>query len=114
MCDFTGLVHLRHAYELGGVWWALTMVLNPVLTMLAGWVYCAHFDASEGGASKLDRTLVFAVLGAPVGLWAAALIAFALTASREHLRTFLAPENGRQFARRLFWARAGGASAATR
>jgi hypothetical protein len=55
---------------------------------------------------------VFSLLGGLVGLWAAALVAFALTIDRGHLRAFVTADDGPRFARALFRARAGDAAAA--
>ena len=103
MTDFTGLPHFRHAYDLGGAYWAATMAQTPLLTIVAAGLYCKYFD----GPSKLSCPELLAAVGVLVVVWAAILIAFALTIDRAYLRSFVSLQTAEEHTRQLFKERAG-------
>jgi hypothetical protein len=74
------------------------MGMHPVLSLLAGWLYVTYVE----GPAKLPTDLVFTVLGALVGVWAASLTGFLLTIKREYIGTFLSLETGRAYVVRFF------------
>jgi hypothetical protein len=96
--DFTAMPYFRSPLELGGAYWLLRMVLHPLLSLIAGWVYVTHFE----GPGKLPSDLVFAVLGVLVGAWAASFTGFLLTIKREYIGTFISLETGCAYAVRYF------------
>jgi hypothetical protein len=96
--DFTAMPYLRSPMVLGGTYWVFAMGMHPVLSLIAGWLYMTYFE----GTGELQTDLVFAVLGALVGVWAASLTGFMLTIKREYIGTFVSLETGRAYAVRFF------------
>ena len=66
-------------------------------------MYCKYFD----GPSKLSCAELLAAVGVLVVVWAATLIAFALTIDRACLRSFVSLQTAEEHTRQLFKERAG-------
>ena len=54
--DFTGLVHLRHPYELGGAYWVWTLLSTPIVGFFFGSRYLAFVESEEGKGEKIKRS----------------------------------------------------------
>ncbi|GMI07708.1 hypothetical protein TrVE_jg4984 [Triparma verrucosa] len=68
--DFTGLVHLRHPYELGGAYWVWTLLSTPIVGFFFGSRYLAFVESEEGKAAGLSLVLQSSsVYGIVAGLY---------------------------------------------
>ena len=55
--DFIGNVHMRHPYELGGVYWCWTLLSMPFFCYFFGLKYLAFMQSDEGKARRYDMVL---------------------------------------------------------
>jgi hypothetical protein len=98
MLDFTGLPQMRHPKECGGFYFAITMALNQVVCLMAGWAYSKYYQ----GPNKLEPNRLFATLGVLAAVWALSLCGFLLSINRKYVRTFVSFETGRACTIRFF------------
>ena len=79
--DFTLFVHLRHPYELGGIWWCLCAAFSPIWCYTSAWVYFAAVAAASdetsdeasnevsSGGESIDKFIVWSVLAFFTLVW---------------------------------------------
>ena len=96
--DLTGLPHTRHPYDAGGAYWAVSVVCNPVVCLVSGWLYSEFYEST----GKIERTMLLPILGALSAVSAVALVGFFLCIERKYLRTFVSFETARGFTQRFF------------
>ena len=96
--DLCCLPHVRHAFDVGGVYWLFSIFTNQAVCFMSVWAYTEHYD----GPNKLDPALLFPTFGALTGVWAATLTGFLLSIERSYLWTFVSLETGRDCAVRCF------------
>jgi hypothetical protein len=96
--NFTGLVHLRYVYELGGACWLIMVMLNQVVCLMSVWAYTEYYD----GPAKLDRDYLFVTVGTLAVAWGLAFAGFLLSIERTYLWTFVSLETGPECIARYF------------
>jgi hypothetical protein len=93
------MIHLRNAPDLGGVYFASSLVGHQVVLWVSCWVYVDNY---EGASGKFDRDLVFVCVGVLSAVWFASHGTFLLLINRSYLRTFVSIETGSEYAIRNF------------
>ena len=98
MVDFTGLPQLRNAPDLGGFYWAITLIWTQAVCVTSGWLYQKYHQ----GDSPVESTVVFQLLCSLAATWAVSFGAFLLLINRDYVHTFLSLESGPQYVKRHF------------
>ena len=90
--DFTLLVHFRHSFELGGIYWSLNVCSNQVFCFISVLLYSEYSDASEDVVDFLWR-----LVG---GLFFFSMLNFSLFLcfiNKEYRGTFFSKTSGKEF-----------------
>ena len=93
------MIHLRNASDLGGLYFAVSLVGNQVVLLVSCWIY---FEYYAGPFARFDRELVFSCVGGLSAVWFASFGTFLLLINRSYLKTFVSTETGSEFAIRNF------------
>ena len=80
--DYTGLLHFRHVYEMGGAYWSMNMVLAVVASYASVWVY---FAKGEGMLVEEDT---WTLVGSMSGGFGATFGLILLLMKKKYRRTF--------------------------
>jgi len=88
--DFTGVIHFRHPYELGGLYWTGNMVLALLASFASVWIYTKS-DGAE--VTKREAWTLVSYMG---GGWLTAFGLFLLLMKKEYRRTFFSTKSGAQ------------------
>jgi len=91
IADFTGCLHFRHPYELGGTGYSLSMIWAQVFPFVA-----LQFSTSE------KKELLATMLQVSFGLWLTLNILFFASINREFVRTFFTWTTGPEYTILLF------------
>ena len=91
IADFTGCIHFRHPYELGGTGYSLSMIWAQVFPFVA-----LQFSTSE------KKELLATMLQVSFGLWLTLNILFFASINREFVRTFFTRTTGPEYTAKLF------------
>jgi hypothetical protein len=91
-------LQFRNPVDLGGAYYAFTMLLNLLIWFVSARVYTTHYE----GPGKLASTHVYAFFGTLSGLWVVAVIGFLLSINREYVSTFVSFDTGSAYIIRLF------------
>ena len=94
--DMTGMMLLRNPYEMGGVYFALSMAASQVSCWIAAFLYGLHGD------EKIDIVPIYIFVGVLQALWALSLVLFFSKIKRAYWKTFYSTQSGRQNAMSLF------------
>jgi hypothetical protein len=96
--DFTALLHARHPYELGGSYWAFTILSTPIVCFYFGFRYLEYVQSEDGKARELplvlDATQVYGWIGGIMSLQILTLIYFLRTINRAFIETFYSTMTG--------------------
>jgi hypothetical protein len=95
--DFTMNVHLRHVYELGGMYWILNVAIHQVAAFVATFLYL-----NSEVANKLKERLAWGLL---IGVEMSFLLFFSVFLKNIHPKywtTFFTTATGKQFAVSFF------------
>jgi len=84
--DFTGCIHLRHPYELGGLYYSLTLRQAQVGSAVFAQLYV---DASEGDAEALAAEMVYTVVATASVAWACSYSLFFAHIKKGYAGTFI-------------------------
>ena len=104
VCDFTGFLHARHPYEMGGFYWLMNMVWTQASVFGAirmkeefGW----HIEENDGErfVKEEDYMTIATVL---LLLWFVALLGLMFGSEKELRRTFYSFMTGKQYNEALF------------
>ena len=90
--DFTGCIHFRHPYELGGLLFSIMLV----------WAQVFPFIALQFGADSAMKDGIFLFLAVNFILWLLLNIAFFSTINRSYLHTFFGTKTAPQYACQRF------------
>ncbi|GMH81141.1 hypothetical protein TL16_g08838 [Triparma laevis f. inornata] len=78
--DFTASVHHRHSIELGGSYWAFTLLSTPLVCFYFGTRYLEYMDSKEGETRKLtmvlDATQVYGMVSRLLAVQVATFVSF--------------------------------------
>jgi len=88
--DFTGLIHLRHPYELGGLYWTVSMFLTLLASFVSVWIYF------ESGGDAVAETAAWTLVGCMGGAWLITFGVFLLVMKKGYRRTFFSTMSGRR------------------
>ena len=88
--DFTGLIHFRHPYDLGGVYWTCNVFLALLASFASVWIYFEH------GGSEVAKREAWTMVGCMGGAWLTAFGLFLLLMKKEYQNTFFSTKSGKQ------------------
>ncbi|GMH96462.1 hypothetical protein TrVE_jg10144 [Triparma verrucosa] len=104
--DFTGNVHMRHPYELGGVYWCWTLLSMPFFCYFFGLKYLAFVQSDEGKARGYDMVLepqhLCTMIGSLFLLQGLMFLCVLKSFKPEYIKTFYDTKSGNQQAIDLF------------
>ena len=111
--DFTGVVHLRHPGELGGLYWSVNMVMGLAVSAFGIFSYVSKLnddckieggELSVAGCERYDKNWKIMVLmvGTMGGLWALSMGAILVSMNPSSLKSFTSRQTGGQLTRNLF------------
>ncbi|GMH87019.1 hypothetical protein TrVE_jg13484 [Triparma verrucosa] len=89
--DFTGNFQGRHPYELGGAYFAFTLLSTPVVCLYFGLRYISYMERNTGSdqiSMELEANQVFGLIGGLVVLQLILLVAFFKSINPDYIRTF--------------------------
>ena len=93
LVDFTGNVHCRHPYELGGYLWLWSIVAGQASCLLGALLYWQYYN----GPGKLSAVLLFAIVVAQLLLTVAAGWGLTKVMNRRFLRGFFEVQTASQY-----------------
>ncbi|GMH58770.1 hypothetical protein TrLO_g5524 [Triparma laevis f. longispina] len=100
VADFTGNTHMRHPYEVGGSYWALTILSTPFFSLYFGSCYLKFVESEEGKAMGLEMVLspkhVYGMIGGLVAFQALVFFWFLRSIKPEYIYTFYDAKSGNQ------------------
>jgi len=88
--DFTGVIHCRHPYELGGLYWTGNMFLALLASFASVWIY-VEYDGVE-----VKRREAWTLVGYMSGAWLTIFGLFLLLMKKEYRLTFFCTKSGKQ------------------
>jgi len=94
IADFTGCIHMRHPYELGGLYYSLTLLQAQVESAAFAKLY---IDANEGDADALAAEIVYTVVAAASITWACSYSLFFAHIKEGYAGTFIDTRSSVQF-----------------
>jgi len=104
-CDFTGFLHARHPYEMGGFYWLLNMVLTQTSVFGAiklkedyGW----GDEVAERGKRFVKDDQYFQIASAELALWLVAMMGLLLASEKDYRFTFYSLRTAKQYSRAKF------------
>ncbi|GMH93689.1 hypothetical protein TL16_g12697 [Triparma laevis f. inornata] len=104
--DFTALMQFRHPYELGGTYWAFTLLSMPVVCFYFGSRYLAYVDSEAGKARGLtmvlDATQVYGLVGGLLVVQVATFVFFLKNINPKFINTFYSTKSGNDFTKEYF------------
>jgi len=92
--DFTGCIHLRHPYELGGLYYSLTLLQAQVGSAVFAKLYV---DASEGDAEALTAETIYTVVATASITWACSYSLFFAHIKKGYAGSFIDTRSAIQF-----------------
>jgi len=102
ICDFTGFLHARHPYEMGGLYWLMNMVFTQAsvfgaikLKEVYGWS-----EEVEGRVIEDEYYTTIAIWLFVV--WFVSLLVLLLSSEQEYVFTFISARTGKQYNRATF------------
>ena len=97
MVDFIGSLHYRHPIELGGAYWAFTVLSTPIACFYFGSRYLAFMDNEAGTVELsmvLNSTQVYGMIGGLLVLQVTTFAVFLRTINLEYIHTFYLTRTG--------------------
>jgi len=98
IADYTGCLHLRHPFELGGLMFSLNMIWAQVFPFVALHLVDGKMDDSEG----IRSDEIFLLLSGNLILWVLLNVIFFCTIDISYLKTFFGTKTGPQYAVELY------------
>ena len=104
ICDFTGFLHARHPYEMGGFYWLMNMVWTQAsvfgaIKLKETFGRQIEEDVGERFVKDEDYITIATVL---LMLWLVALLGLLICSEKEFRRTFFSIMTGKQYNEALF------------
>ena len=87
--DFTGIVHFRHPYELGGLFWTANVVLALLASFASVWLYF------ENDGEAITERAAWTLVGYMSGAWIITFGLFLLLMKEGYRRTFFSTMSGK-------------------
>ena len=95
LVDFTGVVHWRHPYDLGGLYWTVNMFLALLASLVSVWIY----TESGGEVSKKE---VWTLVAYMVAGWLITFGLFLQLMKKGYQRTFFSTKTGKRHSMNYF------------
>ncbi|GMI03055.1 hypothetical protein TrLO_g8892 [Triparma laevis f. longispina] len=103
--DFTGCLHFRHPYELGGFYMMFTIYTTPLLCLYFGSRYNVYADTEEG-KEALPHVLapgqVYTIIGTLIAIQFISFQVFLFSIKKDFLTTFYSTQTGPEMIQDLF------------
>jgi len=96
IADFTGVIHCRHPYELGGLYWTGNMMLALLASFASVWIYF------ESGGEDVTKREAWTLVGYMGGGWVMSFVLFLLLMKKEYRSTFFSTTSGKQHSMNYF------------
>jgi hypothetical protein len=93
LVDFTGNVHLRHPFDVGGALWLTTIVQGQLSCIVGALVYWQYY----AGVEKIAAAYLFAIVSALLLLTVASSLGLRFLMQPTHVRTFYSSQTGSEF-----------------
>ena len=101
--DFTGFLHARHPYEMGGSYWLFNMMLTHATVFGSIWLLeGALLGGDEDGGGGGNIATYYKIAQILSGVWACALVGLVAFSEREFVETFYSSRTGKQYCKELF------------
>ena len=94
------LLQGRHPYELGGAYFAFTLLSTPVVCLYFGSRYISYMERNTGSdqiSMELEANQVFGLIGGLIVLQLLLLVAFFKSINPDYIRTFYSFDSGNQY-----------------
>ena len=103
-CDFTGFLHARHPYEMGGFYWLMNMVVTQAsvfgaIRMKEEFGRQIEEDVGERFVKEEDHMTITTMLFL---LWFVALLGLMFGSEKEFRKTFYSTRTAKQYNKALF------------
>lgn len=113
-------MHLRHPFDLGGLYFIFNAIMNMLLVLVSAIVYSVYVPSANSSAShrfanntaanstatvsfsKIDDLPLFVSAVTLVVVWAISAAALVLTSNRKYFRTFVSTQTGSAYACKVF------------
>jgi hypothetical protein len=99
LVDFTGFMQGRHPYEIGGLYWAWSMISMLLTALAAAWYYNMMMKGESVG---LNENTVWKMVGGISLMWLISFISLMRTIDPDYLHTFWQPMTAKQFTIMVF------------
>jgi hypothetical protein len=99
LLDFTGFIQGRHPYEMGGAYWAWSMVSAPLSALAAAWYYNMMMEGVAGG---LDERTIWKMIGGISVMWLISFVSLMCVVDPKYLPTFFQLMTAKQFTIMIF------------
>ena len=96
MTDYTGWLHGRHPYSLGGMYFMVNLAITQVMSFVGA---LAYNHVGEGARSPTE---VLCSIGIPCVVFNICFVIFMLLIKKEYRHTFFNPMTGKEFACNCF------------
>jgi len=104
-CDFTGLLHARHPYEMGGLYWLMNMVFTQA-SVFGAIKLKEEFGRGVEGEQVEERVVkeeyYLTIATVLLLLWFVALLGLMFGSEKEFRKTFFSTMTGKQYTKALF------------
>ena len=98
LVSFTGNLHLRHPFNVGGALWLATIVLGQVSCVIGALVYWQYYQ----GPGKIAPVVLFAIVSALLLLTSASGFGLRLLMHPAYIHTFCSAQTGRGYSMAQF------------
>ena len=89
--DFSGCLHFRHPYEMGGLAFSVNIVYAQIFPFVALYLYQKSVDDVDE-----NQSITVGLIGS-FGLWVAVVVAFFCTIEKKYIRTFFSRKTAAEY-----------------
>ena len=107
--DYTGCVHFRHPYELGGFYWTFNLFLSQLTVLGSTALYISATQSADSSlqndtlmSAAVDPYQLWTIVGCIGALWFFSFTAFIFSIKSEYVYTFFTTTRGKTLASFLF------------
>ena len=97
--DFTGLMQFRGPGVMGGIYWAINMVIAFLASFVSIYLYFERFEEKGSG---LKKEAVYQIAVGISGAWMAASGVFLSVIKKKYIGTFFSTQTGNEWVQSLF------------
>ena len=95
LVDYTGIVHLRHSKEMGGLMWTLNLGIVQISCWAATLLYLKAPRDSRDTADRIPPEQLYSAIGVISLVWLLSFSGFLMSIDRRYLHTFFSTETGK-------------------